>query len=298
MKTVLIIALICLLVGVLVVVLGFMLMMQTSPAEADLHSYTYSVDELPNQIKIDEILGDVEICVVEGEEWRVECKDMEKLKHTVELVDGVLTVKQTDTRKWYDQLTLLSFSKLDWGVTVYLPAQAYDALDVHSTSGTIKVAQGYTFFNANLKNTSGSILCNSFVEGDLNVKNTSGSIYITGGVGGKLEARTVSGSITVKGATPTRVTIKSTSGSIHLVDVVCQGDCEIDNTSSSIELERCDAASFDLRTVSGGIRASILSGKVFDCHSTSGGVHVPANSEGGTFKARTTSGGIRVTIVE
>jgi hypothetical protein len=53
-------------------------------------------------------------------------------------------------------------------------------------------------------------------------------------------------------------------------------------------LQECDAASFDLKTVSGSIKGSILSGKVFDCHSTSGGVHVPENSEGGTFKARST----------
>ena len=55
--------------------------------------------------------------------------------------------------------------------------------------------------------------------------------------------------------------------------------------------------SFDLKTVSGGIRASILSGKTFDCHSTSGGVHVPQNGGEGTFRARTTSGGIRVEVV-
>ena len=107
-----------------------------------------------------------------------------------------------------------------------------------------------------------------------------------------------SGSIKIKNATPTSVNIKNTSGGIDLVDVVCSGSCKVNNTSGSIELERCDASSFDLENTSGGIRGSILTAKTFDCHSTSGSVHTPADGNGGMFRARTTSGGIRITIVK
>ena len=299
MKTALIIALILLVVGVLLAGAGWVLL-QKYPIEQNVVKdaiYPYDISQVPTCIDITTLESRIEILPIEGNEWRVECKETEDRSHTVSLVEGVLTIRQNgDTRKWYEYIGLNSFQNPS--VIIYLPKQAYVALSVHSVSGSIKVQEGFIFSNASLQNTSGSILCNSFVEGDLNVKNTSGSIYITGGVGGKLEVRNVSGSVKIKNVSPESVTIKNTSGSIDLINVVCAGACNVENGSSSIKLEHCDAASFDLKTVSGGIKASILSGKVFDCHSTSGGVHVPENGGGGTFKARTTSGGIRVTIVE
>ena len=300
MKTALIVALILLVVGALLVGAGWVLL-QKYPIKQDVVKdtvYPFSSEKLPNAIQITTIDSRVEILPIEGDEWRVVCRETEDRNHTVELVDGVLTIKQTgDARKWYEYIGILKIFQ-DPSVILYLPKQTYDSLTIHSVSGSIKVQEGFAFANANLQNISGSILCNSRVEGDLNAKNTSGSIQINGGVSGELRAQNGSGSITVKDATPTRATIQNISGSIDLVDVICQENCEIENTSGSIELERCDAASFDLKTVSGGIKASILSGKIFDCHSTSGGVHVPENSEGGAFKARTTSGVIRITIVE
>ena len=314
MKTALIIALICLIVGALIVGVGFVIA-KKNPPKVVTESYSYSIDQLPEKINIDVISSHVEICVIEGNQWRVECKDTDKIVHTVELVDGILTIKQKDTRKWYERI--FNFFPLELGVTLYLPAQAYDSLDIHSTSGDIKVPEGYTFANANIKNTSGDITVSCSVGGNLNVECTSGDISVsgsvgndlkivctsgdigvTGGVNGKLEISNTSGDIMLKNATPTSVTIFNTSGDIGLQNVISRGKCEIDNTSGSIHFDRCDASSFDLKTTSGDIQATILSGKVFDCDTTSGSINVPANGEGGVFKADATSGDINVTIAQ
>lgn len=301
MKTVLIIALICLVAGALLLGAGWVLLqknlMQNNAVENSIYSYRTS--DSPTQINITTLDSRVKILPIEGDEWRVECKDTETLYHTVELVDGVLTIKQNGTvRKWYEYISVLNiFQDLSPKLTVYLPTGMYESLDICSTSGSIKVSEGLTFFNASLKNASGSITCAAHIAGSLDVKNTSGSITITGGVDGELSVTNGSSSVEIKNATPTSATIKNASGSIQLTNVVCQGSVDIDNTSGSVKLEACDAASFDLRTVSGGIHANILSGKTFDCHSTSGGVHVPENGGEGIFRARTTSGGIRVEIV-
>ena len=108
----------------------------------------------------------------------------------------------------------------------------------------------------------------------------------------------ISGRIEIANATPTRAVVKNTSGGIYLENVVCQESCTVTNVSGSIELAGCDAMSFDLKTTSGGIRASLLSAKTFDCHTTSGSVHVPKDGNGGTFRAKTVSGSIRVTVAE
>ena len=297
-------------------------------------AYVYHISEVPTQINVITINSRVELRPIEGDEWKVECMDKEKLYHTVELVDGLLTVKQIDTRAWYEHIGILNGLQ-NMTVTVYLPEQVYENLNIHSTSGSIKVGKEFVFSNVSLQNTSGSTSCASRVTsaldvkatsgsitvsgsvgGNLNAQNTSGSITISGSVGGDLIAKNTSGSITISGgvdgkldvtngsgrievknATPTSATIQNTSGSIDLLNVVCQGNCEIVNTSGSIEFEHCDALSFDLRTTSGGIRGSILSAKTFDCRSISGGVHVPNNGNGGNFLARSGSGGIRVEVV-
>lgn len=319
MKTALIIALICLIVGLLIIGIGWGLL-QKKPTEKNTVKdsvYEYGLDEAPTQIQIITLDSRVEICPTEGDKWKVECKDKEDLYHTVELVDGVLSVKQIgNVRKWYEYIGIFNgFQTLK--VTVYLPRAVYESLSIHSTSGSIRVEEGLIFSNASLQNVSGSIHCASSVTGSLNIQNTSGSIFVGGRVGENLNAKNISGSIHVIGgvdgalnvtggsgyieianATPSSASIKNTSGGISLTNVIVGGECRVDNTSGSIELERCDAAAFDVENVSGSVKGSILSGKVFDCRSTSGGVHVPENGDGGTFKARTTSGGIRITVIE
>ena len=299
MKTVLIIALILLLIGALLIGASLALLQKRPVEENNAKGavYTYGMDCLPKEIQITTMSSRVEIRPATGDEWRVECQESETLYHTVEIVDGVLTIKQVgDKQKWYEYISVFNGFQGP-GVIVYLPAGVYNSLNIQSVSGSIKVEEGFTFESANLASTSSSIYCASHIAGDLNVKNTSGSITVIGGTDGNLTVVGTSGGIEIKNATPTTVDIKNTSGAIDLVNVVCSGACKIENGSSAIELKECDAASFDLATISGGIRASILSGKTFDCHSTSGGVHVPENGGEGTFKARSTSGGIRVEVV-
>ena len=300
MKTALIIALILLLVGALLIGASFALLQKNPMKENNASGtvYSYGMDCLPKEIQITTMSSRVEIYPITGDEWRVECEESETLYHTVEVVDGVLTIKQVgDEQKWYEYISIFNGFQGP-GVIVYLPVGVYNSLNIQTVSGSIKVEEGFTFEGANLESTSSSIYCASHIAGDLHVKNTSGSITVIGGVDGNLIVAGVSGGIEIKNATPTTVDIKNTSGGIDLINVVCSGACKIENGSSSIKLENCDAASFYLKTVSGGIRASILSGKTFDCSSTSGGVNVPENREGGTFYARTTSGGIRVTVAE
>ena len=156
MKTVLTIALICLVVGALLLGAGWVLLqknlMQNNAVEKSI--YSYRMDDLPTQINLTTLDSRVEILPIEGDEWRVECKDTETLYHTVELVDGVLTVKQSGTvRKWYEYISVLNiFQDLSPTLTVYLPAGMYESLDICSTSGSIKVSEGLTFLNASLKN--------------------------------------------------------------------------------------------------------------------------------------------------
>lgn len=318
MKTALIIALIALVVGALILGIGWVLL-QKNPIDKNVFKdkvYPFGIDELPNRIDISTVNSRVEFRTIEGDEWRVECVDKEKIYHKVELIDGVLTIKEIDDRQWYEHIGLFSNLRPQT-VIVYLPEGTYGALNIGVVSGDISVPEGFVFSDVTLKSTSGDMSFASVATGAMNIKVTSGDIAISGSIGGALEVSGTSGDIAISGniggaveisggsgdieiknATPTRITIQNTSGDIDLIDIECREVCEIENTSGGIELKRCDALSFNLVTTSGGIRGSILSAKTFDCKTTSGSVRTPADGNGGTFKAKTTSGDIKITIAE
>ncbi len=319
MKTVLIIALIFLVVGALLIGAGWMYLQKNPIGKNTINDsvHRYNISEAPQKINITTLDSRVEIRPIEGDEWRVECMDREDLYHTVELVDGVLTIKQVGTaRKWYEYIGVFNGDFKPLKLTVYLPVQEYSLLNVHSTSGSISVLNNFTFVNAfvqntsgsitfdaktigelSVKNTSGSIEIGGNVGRNLSVKNTSGSITITGGVGGALDVTNTSGKIEIRDAVPQSVNVKCGSGKIYLKNVICAEKCEITNTSGGIELELCDAKEFRITNTSGSVYASIFRPKRFDAHSTSGSVKVPAGDSDETFYVKTVSGSIKVELV-
>ena len=318
MKTALIIALVCLIVGVLIFGIGWGLL-QKNPINKNVFKdkvYSFGTNELPNRISISTIDSCVEFRTTTESEWRVECMDKEKIYHKVELIDGVLTIKEIDGRQWYERIGLFANLRPK-SVIVYLPEGTYGLLDIGVVSGDISVPEGFVFSDVTLKSTSGDmsfaatatgamnikvisgdIAVSGSVGGALTVSGTSGDLALSGNIGGALEISGTSGDIEIKNASPTSITIQNTSGDIGLIDVVCSEMCAIEKISGSIELKRCDAMSFDLKTTSGDIRGSILSTKTFDCKTTSGDVRIPADGNGGNFRAKTTSGDIKITIAE
>ena len=318
MKTVLIVGVILLVVGVIILGAGWVLL-QKFPIQKDAVKdvvHPYSKDELPSQINISTTNSCVEFRTTTESEWRVECVDKEKIYHKVELINGVLTIKEIDDRQWYERIGLFANLRPQ-SLIVYLPEGTYGLLNIRVVSGDISLPEGFVFSDVTLKSKSGDIAFASVATGAMNTKVVSGDIVISGSIGGALEVSgtssdiTVSGSIggaieisgtsgdiEIKNTTPTHLTIQNISGDIDLIDVVCSEACTIEKNSGSIELKRCDAASFNIVTTSGDIHGSILRAKTFDCKTTSGDIRIPADGNGGMFQAKTTSGDIKITIAQ
>ena len=137
MKTILIIALICLIVGAVLIVVSRAFLNPADMNTVKDSVYEYDIGELPTQINIITTNSRVELRPIEGNKWKVACIDRENLYHTVELIDGALTVRQIRTeRQWFDFIGIHNgFQNLS--VIVYLPRNVYESLSVHSTSGSI-----------------------------------------------------------------------------------------------------------------------------------------------------------------
>ena len=293
---------------------------------------TFPVDEAFSAIEIEDSGCDVELIRSEDGTCKVVCDDSEKVYHTVQVTDGVLTVRQTDERRWYEHIGLWFGTRR---VRIYLPADRYDRLTASVGSGNVTVPAGFTFrtgtvecgsgnivFDAAAEETftlscsSGNVLGNGGTFGDLTVQSNSGNIVLsdigTKGlsvgassgnvrlnhvrVEGVLSMRAASGSLSMEQVRAASLSVEATSGDVRLSDVLISGHLAARVNSGNIRMTRCDAETLYLGAVSGNISGSLLSGKTFVTQTSSGSVRVPGSSVGGRCEIVTSSGNIRVTV--
>ncbi len=112
---------------------------------------THQVEAPFSSIQIDGANSDVRLARSEDGTCRVVCNEADKIYHTVEVRDGVLTIRQHDGRDWFEHIGFF------WGemlVTVYLPESEYASCQIKMVSGDIQIDRGLSFGNAALKRTS------------------------------------------------------------------------------------------------------------------------------------------------
>lgn len=255
---------------------------------------TVDITENFTNIEIRDTESDIRLRPSADGTCKVVCIDSDKITHTAEVKGDTLTITRTDSRKWYEHIGIY------WGdftVTVYLPEAEYNNLYLKSTSGDVEVPSSFTFAKAELYNTSGDIKFEAGVREGVTAKSTSGSLQIRGVKGGPVRAESVSGDIVLENITADSLSVSATSGDLELSTVQVNGEATFKTVSGDIELDRTDAESLYIKTTSGDVKGTLLSGKIFETHTTSGHVQVPASDfDGGHCEIRTTSGDIRIRI--
>lgn len=161
------------LTGLCLMILGF------SKVGLDLNKVSSDVSETCEhkisgdfeRISVDVSISNIEILPSDDDTCKVVCLEGEKLKHQVENIDRTLTITDIDNRKWYDHK---GFFIADRRVTVYLPKSEYSKLEVSTHTGSIKIADGFTFNDISLKSSTGHINCNATALECLGVKSNTG----------------------------------------------------------------------------------------------------------------------------
>ncbi len=258
---------------------------------------THPIQEPFSAIDIKTVSADVSILPAEDGVCRVECRETDKITHTVAVEGGRLTVREKDDRRWFERLGFFGFSPL--AVTLYLPEETYGPLTVSTVSGKIELSDALCFGNTVLCTTSGSITSPAKVNGSLTATTVSGSVSLSRQSGGEVRASTTSGSITLSGIQATTLSASTTSGSITMTDATAAAALRAESVSGRLSLTRVDGAQISLSTVSGGITASLRTGKTFSHSTVSGKVDLPPSVAGaGPCHVETVSGSIRVTVEE
>lgn len=260
-------------------------------------AYTHEISEDFSGLRIVSAACDVRLLPAQDGQCKVVCAQTDQVTYAVGVENGILTIRHSDERSWYDTISINFNTSDEMAILVYLPQTAYDSLYVNCTSGDISIPNCFTFADAQLHSTSGEITCTACVDGTLLLESVSGNLEISGCTASALKASTTSGEIDISRVNAASLSVSSTSGDADLEDVIVAGELSVDTTSGEIELERCDGNNLLLSSVSGDISGSLLSGKQFDVQTISGETHVPPSASGGQCKIRTTSGEIEIKIV-
>ena len=230
--------------------------------------------------------------------------------------DGVLVIKETDMRDWYDRIDF-TLSSHETGITVFMPEKEYDSLIINSSWGDVTVPGDFSFREIGIHSDSGDISCKAPASGTVSINSDSGDICVSDVSSEKLNIATISGEIAVSGTNVAgNCNLKSDSGYFTVSKMECagfasktrsgcftaeslvaKGKMNIKSTSGDVTLSRCDAGEIAISTDSGDVAGTLLSGKDFDAETVSGNISVPNTSEGGKCGISTVSGDVSMIVL-
>lgn len=314
MKIAMIISAIVIAVGLALALLG-LLMMRFDWRRLDLSHYqskTHEFVEDFNSISIDVDTADVSFRLSQDGVCRVACFEDERKTHTVTVQNGTLQIRVAKS-KWYHNIGLFNFNEPS--ITVSLPKEAYDALEIDTDTGDVSLPRELSFTNATLECHTGDVNWQSAVSDTLSVTTDTGEIGIAGVSPKKLSVKDHTGDISVgdgkievlEVSTHTgevklfsiecgTLTVESDTGDVELKDLLAETAISITTNTGDVDLEACDAATVTVRTDTGDVWGILLSEKVFVTKTDTGDVEVPKSTSGGVCEVITDTGDIELSV--
>ena len=311
--------------GIIVAKNGF------SDANNKMVEVPHELTEEFDKINIDVDTSNVEIVI--SEEKKVVCKETEDLKHTVEIKDGTLTIKQEDTRKWYARIGW--FGAWKSSVTIYMPAKTFEQLSLQGETGDVTIKGAYNFNNVYIKISTGNVSLSTNM-GEAVVTVSTGKINLTDFNANKLGLSASTGDISLKNVKVndtlvintstgdhtlenvsatneiievadtgklrlTKVTTKdihleTSTGKKILTSVVVTGKMVVKASTGDVKFDKCDASEIKIDTSTGDVTGSFLTDKIFYAHTSTGTPDVPKSTTGGLCEVNTSTGDIKLWI--
>lgn len=273
----------------------------------------YEITDEFNGISVDCETADVVFSLSSDGKSKVVCYEEENFGHSVSVAEGVLTIKSSDTREWYD---FISFDVKAPTITIYSAKKAYSDLVVKNKTGKVDIPADFKFESINVSVSTGNVNCAASAAGMTVITSTTGNILIENTEADSLELSATTGGITVsKASLSGGVTIKTSTGKVVLTDVSCKnvdstgstGDIRLKNvvatekiyierSTGDVRFDGADAAEIYAKTSTGDVTGTLLSEKIFNAETSTGEVKIPASVAGGSCKIVTSTGDIKVSV--
>ncbi len=276
------------------------------------NEYTFEAGAKSISVRVN--TADLVILPSETDGIRVVCYEKTKEKHSVGVEGDNLVIAVAERRRWYEYIGI-DFDQPK--ITLYLPQGEYGTFSLKSSTGDVKLPEGYRFDRVDISQSTGKTTCLASVTGEIRVKSSTGGITLEKLSAGSIDLSVSTGRIDLSEVNCGSVRIKVSTGVTRLTDLACgelfsegstgditlkkvivSGRMSLERDTGDIRLEACDAAEIHIETDTGDVKGTLLSEKVFIAGSDTGKVKVPHTASGGRCEIETDTGDIKIEIVQ
>ena len=275
---------------------------------------TYTISDPFVSISMETDTADIVFIPSADGSCKVVCYEPENARHNVTLDGSTLTVTLVDRREWYAHIGIHSESPK---IQVFLPAGDYKDLLISEDTGDIRIPEDFRFASIDITTSTGDVDTSASAAGQLKIATSTGHIRLENASASAIDLSVSTGQVRVKavnceGELSLRVstsegyltdvtcgsfTTTGNTGELELKNVVATGAFSITRTTGDVEFDRCDAAQITIETDTGDVEGSFRSPKLFFTETSTGDVHVPKSTTGGTCTVTTSTGDIELEIV-
>ena len=220
----------------------------------------YAVDEAFDSISIRTDTADIVFALSDDGTCKVVCYEDEKVKHSVTVEAGTLTVDSVDERSAMDHIGI-HFSAPK--VTIYLSRTEYASLFIQESTGDVYLPEDFSFEAVDIALSTGDVhFCASGSE-TIRVKTGTGHIRIENVETGSLELFVSTGDVFLADVTCGNLISDGNTGDISLKNVMVEEQLRIKRSTGDVRFDGCDAGEMIVKTDTGDVMGSLLTGKKF-----------------------------------
>ena len=274
---------------------------------------TYEISQEFRSVSIRTDTADIAFVLSQDGKCRVECYEDVKAEHSVTVEENTLSVQLMDHRQWYDHIGIyLDTPK----ITVYLPEAEYTELFVRENTGDVQIPGDFTCKNIDISTNTGDIDVSATTTGPMILKTITGDITLENMSAGTMKLTVSTGLVTVNDAVcHGDINVHVSTGETDLTDVKCKklfskggtGDIvlnrviaqelfSIERGTGDVRFNGSDALGIFVKTDTGDVTGSLLTGKYFVVEADTGSVDVPKGTDGGRCEITIDTGDVKITI--
>ena len=207
----------------------------------------YTLEGELRDIAISDGTADVKILPSSDGQIRVYCYEKQKVKHSVELNDGVLSITYEDTRKWFERLFDFGEAKVD----VYIPEGEYASLVIDVSTGDSELSRGLSFADVRISGSTGDVdFCANAVN-SLKIAISTGSIDIENVTAGVVELEVSTGDVEIEGLSCKSFSSIGSTGDISIERLTAAEEAYIKRDTGDVEVDICSARGLSIKTDTG-----------------------------------------------
>lgn len=218
---------------------------------------------------------------------KVECLEKEHIYFEIDVVDNTLSITEVNEKKF----TFINLKNPI--IHLYLTEELYNSLNINTSTSDIILSKSVNYNSLIINGSTADIEVFCDIYEDADIKVTTGDILIENSNLKNANINVSTGDIEINNTTiDGNLICKATTGDIELSSVVTKQDMKLELSTGDVELDEVDAANIYVKSKTGDVKGTILSGKVFKIKTSTGKVIVPDDELGGKCEITTSTGDI------